>query len=182
MWVSRRQSERRPGGLRPGHGRSRILCALVTVGLAVPGSMSAQEAGQPCTYETCALRLRPSGFFSTSKVVRGVQGVPVAGYRPSQTLQNLFAVEDSASAHYAVFASQYRAASRFNWLGLGLAVGGLILELRADDHPSGWGAGLLAGGYTMFFVANVPRRKAADAFSQAVWWYNRSLPDSTRRR
>jgi len=160
----------------------RVLLAgfLITATVALPAPARSQASEAPCTYEACALRLRPGGWFSGPKVVRGPAGVEVAGYGRRSTFEEMFASSDSAASHYAAFETHDRRADVLGAVAAALGLAATIVELRNDAHPSGWSVGLYAGGITTGLLARLPRRRAHAEFSDAMWWYNRELAEPDR--
>jgi hypothetical protein len=147
---------------------------------AEPAEGLAQQPDEPCSYDTCALRLKSSGWFSRGKVVRGVEEVEVAGYGRSSTLEELFAADDSAAVRYATFARLDRRGNRWGIAGLGLfATGAIASALSEGDTPS-WALGLQIGGVTFQLIGIHHLNRGREAFQEGIWWYNRSLEPAPR--
>ena len=153
-----------------------MLAATAVSALVGPVEVLAQtpSRGDSCSYDECALRIRPGGWFSGNEVVRGREGVPVVDYGRSPVLEDLFASSDSAAFYYSEFSDHDRTGSGLGLIGGAAFVAGIIAH--AGDEP-GWSLGFYAGGLTFGLIASRPRRQARAAFSRAIWWYNRSLPE-----
>lgn len=152
--------------------RFAILCLVLCCGRA-----SAQQPQTPCTYEACALRIVDGGgYFGSQVVVRGRVGYSVAYARRSGTLDELFAVNDSAAAYYARFESHERYADWFGWAGAGLMVSGFVADLLGKGGLFSRSFLLYGGGLTVTYGLAMPQqRKAATDLSSAIWWYNQAL-------
>jgi hypothetical protein len=155
-----------------------MLNRLALLALAICcGTASAQEPQIPCAYEACALRVVDGGgYFGSQVVVRGRQGYSVAVARRSATLEGLFAVNDSAAAHYARFESHERQADWFGWIGTGLMVSGFIADLFGEGGLFSRSFLLYGGGLAVTYGVALPvQRRAVTDLSNAIWWYNQSL-------
>ena len=159
----------------------RAVCVALSV---LPLSLvdgSAQEFPESCTYEVCALRISYPGWFSSPKVVQGVDGAEVFKVGRSDEARELFATIDSAAVHYARFESADRRSSVFGWVGLTLLVAGGVVGATTDT-PNGqarkWFMGLTIGGSALTLASIRPFRRSRTEFSEAVWWYNHALPRS----
>ena len=140
-------------------------------------ALSAQEPGAPCPYDACALRVVDGGgYFGTQVVVRGREGYSVTLARRSATLEDLFAVNDSAASYYARFETHERYADWFGWTGTGLMVAGFIADLLGEGGLFSRSFLLYGGGLAVTYGVALPQqRRAQTDLSSAIWWYNRSL-------
>lgn len=145
---------------------------MVVYGPAPP--LAAQDGGEGCTYTACALRVEPGGFFSRGTIVRGVGGTEVGELDRSAEVEELFQRDDSAAAYFARFSESDRRADWLERLSGALTLAGVGVMIGAGEHEA-WIVGLEAGGFVVGLASNVPRRRASRAFSNAMWWYNRSL-------
>jgi len=138
---------------------------------------AASAQGPACSYEACGLRVVDGGgYFASQVVVRGRQGYSVALARRSTTLDDLFAVSDSAAVHYARFETQDRYADVFGWIGTGLMVSGFVVDLLGEGGLFSRSFLLYGGGLAVTYGVALPaQRRASTALSNAIWWYNRSL-------
>ena len=151
-----------------------LLPTLLVPLLLWPAGAGAQQGSEPCDYDTCALRLAREGWlFSRTKVVQGVEQREVAPYGRSAVLEELFATDEAAAAYYADFARYDRRATRLDRLGAALVLAAMVVEVSSGWERTGWSAGLFLGGAVVGIAANRPRHRAREAFSTAVWWYNR---------
>jgi hypothetical protein len=140
-------------------------------------ALSAQEPLVACPYDACALRVVDGGgYFGTQVVVRGREGYSVAMARRSATLEDLFAVNDSAAAYYARFETRERYSDWFGWTGTGLMVAGFIADLIDEGGLFSRSFLFYGGGLAVTYGIALPlQRRAQTDLSNAVWWYNRSL-------
>jgi hypothetical protein len=146
------------------------------------GAVSAQQGQTPCSYEACALRvIDGGGYFALPFVVRGREGYEVGRVRRSATLDSLFAVSDSAAAHYQRFETHDRYADWFGWVGTGLILSGFVVDLFGDGGLFSKSFLLYGGGLAVTWGVALPaERRASTDLSNAIWWYNQSLAGSPR--
>lgn len=129
-----------------------------------------------CSYDRCALRLNSTLF--RTQLVRGRDAEPVARlglFPPRVTLFEQ--ANDSARNHYRSFRSAQAAGAGLGLAGfVGLTVGFFLVvdERRRVDA----GAALAVGGLALTLGGGLAMRSAGNHLSQAVWWYNRELPQS----
>lgn len=141
---------------------------------------SAQERPTSCSYEECALRVVDGGgYFGQNVVVRGRVGYSVAAARRSDTLEDLFAVNDSAAAYYAEFEVHDRRADWTGWVGTGLMVAGFIADVFGEGGLFSRSFLLYGGGLAVTYGVAIPaQRRASTDLAGAIWWYNQSLRGS----
>jgi hypothetical protein len=150
--------------------------ALLAVVLCCEAA-SAQAPQTSCSYEVCALRVVDGGgYFGTQVVVQGRDGYSVAMVRRSAILENLFAVNDSAAAHYARFATHDRNSDWFGWVGTGLMLSGFVADLLGKGGLFSRSFLLYGGGLAVTYGLALPaQRRASTDLPNAIWWYNQSL-------
>lgn len=167
-----------PSNTHPGIA---TVTRLVLLGLLLwCGAASAQQPQSSCTYETCALRVVDGGgYFAPQVVVRGSEGYSVALARRSETLENVFAVNDSAAAYYARFETRERYADWSGWIGTGLMLAGFIFDIAGEGGFFSRSFFLYGGGLAVTYGVAMPLQgRAGTDLSNAIWWYNRSLLSS----
>jgi hypothetical protein len=155
------------------HRRPRAVLALAALALLLPAApLHAQAAQQPCTYDTCALRVQAPTLTTPQKLVRGADGVEVVKLGLLEpAVAPWLSVSDSAVAHARIYDVLYDRGSIVSMTGTVIAIGAPIL-LRGTMQKiafTGVGVGLSMYGGTLVNQAN-------DALAQAIWWYNRELP------
>jgi hypothetical protein len=158
----------------------RILAVLLAAGASALAAtpLHAQRALQPplatCSYDECALRVEPGGFFGAPTVVRGAGGDRVAGFgRLGPDLTRIVAGADSATAHARVFRPRQRRAGVAGLLAGACTATAVALDAASDANdpaPFTIAAGVL-GVYAGFEA-----RRAARELARAVWWYNQAIP------
>ncbi len=144
--------------------------ALVLLMLAVCPPVATAQAGQDCTYASCALRIRHS-LFST-QLVQGQAERRVASLGLFPPEVPLFAERSDTSArHYAAFRRRHTTGALLALAGsVALAAGVFV-----DD--SDVGLILVAGGGLLGITGGIQATRAQDRLSQAIWWYNRTLAE-----
>jgi len=140
-------------------------------------SAEAQQPQTSCPYAACALRVVDGGgYFGTQVVVRGRAGYSVAPARRSATLEEVFAVNDSAAYYYDRFESRERYADVFGWVATGLFLSGFIADLVGEGGVFSRSALLYGGGLVLTWGVSMPlQRRSQSDLSGAIWWYNQSL-------
>ena len=144
--------------------------------LVQTSAIPAQDVPADCTYETCALRVEPGGWFSSAKLVRGAGAIEIGGRGPSPTLEALLAGNDSAMAHYEDLVVADRRADRSTIVAVMLSGASLAVYVVGDREWNGWSAGLMAGYFGIAIPTAIVRNRASRSLSRALWWYNGSLP------
>jgi len=128
-----------------------------------------RTTSQQCrSYAECALRVEPS-FLYGPRVVRGIEGVPVARLEKlsSAEMMQLFAGSDSASWYGHRFMRTERVSRALTFCGIILAGAGLG---RPDQINA-----LSVGGAALLVVSTPFGNASARYLSRAVWWYNLGL-------
>jgi hypothetical protein len=127
---------------------------------------------ESCSYDACALRVEPGGFFSRPTLVRGLaaERVARAGFRGFD-LQPIVQGADSA-VHYA---RAYRASqTRASISGLTATLLGItaaIVSQSSDDSAVPYTvAASVVGVYTGYEV-----RRSLGRLSRSLWWYNQRV-------
>jgi hypothetical protein len=153
--------------------RIQQLLMAATSGLILSiGSASVISAQDPppCTYETCALRVK-YGVLGTS-IVQGAQEdhlASVAFFPP--TLPQLAERSDSAAIFYSAFRARQNRGMVLTFIGLiGIAVGGALVDTNDD---SSWLA--VMPGLAVTFAGVQQLNSGRERLSRAVWEYNRTL-------
>ncbi len=133
----------------------------------------ADSARANCSYDRCALRLRPR--VSSHQLVQGVAEMPV-GSADSQ-LELFAAAGDSARAHYDKYRSiteSTRQGMRFGRISL---LGAAVLYAASRNKVvRGFSYGLLFLSYGAGHMSVYGAAQAESELDQAIWFYNRSLP------
>jgi hypothetical protein len=149
-----------------------LLLGFLALASVTHGQTAAQEILGCDVFEDCALRVK-YGFLRT-EVVRGTENSRVAriglGTPP---LHELFSRSERAALSFERFRVDHK---RSSWLtivgGIEIAAG---LVARSQDNE-GLAAALSISGFVIEIAAMVFRTRADEHLSQAIWWYNESLP------
>lgn len=152
----------------------RVLLLVSALTAASPAFAQGEPADSLCTYDTCALRVE-SGLFST-RLVRGVEGVPVSGlglFRSS--LSEVVGGSERALEHARVY-DRTRTPAALTALGAGLLLGLGLATAQDDQVSDGVSLGMTLGGLGLTVVSIQLGTRSQRAFSRALWWYNRDLP------
>lgn len=145
-----------------------VLFAL----LATAGAAEAQQTA-PCTYDSCAIRLRFRGT-GDRKIVAGDAAFPVEdGGFFSKNVPVLAAGSDSVRFHYVEYRSH---ATRAAWLGIlgGVAVG-VGASINYDDNKAAV-ISLISSGAILGIISSVNHSRSEEHLQRAIWLYNRDLP------
>ncbi len=151
------------------------LAFLAVLLSATPASAQQPQGG--CTYHSCALRIVDGGgYFGSQVVVRGREGYAVAPARRSGTLEDLFALQDSAAVYYANFETNERYADISGWIGTGLMLTGFVVDVLGEGGFFSKSFLLYGSGLAVTYGVALPmQRRASTGLSAAIWWYNQSL-------
>jgi hypothetical protein len=139
--------------------------------LCVYPPTSAAQTPEGCTYDSCALRLR-YGLFRTHLVQgRAEQQLASLGLFPPAV--PLFAERsDTAARYYASFRRRHTSGAILGLAGAIAVTAGLL----AYDSDNDLGVTLVIGGGLLGIGGGIQATRGRDQLSQAVWWYNRTLP------
>lgn len=152
-----------------------LFLLLAPAALQPAVSQQAPAVAEPCTYDTCALRVE------RGHVLRGMEGVPVRRiglFGPG--LEPLVQGSDRA-VEYARIYDQTRTTSALLTLA-SAAIGGVYgLALINDggrpfQNNDQVRLGAMVAGIGVMFYGTHVQNRAQRAFSRAIWWYNRDLP------
>ncbi len=149
---------------------------LLAFALATVPPAFAQEvpADSLCTYDTCALRVE-SAFLGT-RLVRGIEGVPVAGVGLfGSNLSEVVGSSERALEHARIY-DRTRTPAVLTALGAGLLLGFGAATAQDDQVSDGVSLGMTLGGLGLTVVSIRLGSQSQRAFSRALWWYNRDLP------
>jgi len=152
---------------------ARIVLRIALGLLCVRAPVSAAQTPEPCTYNTCALRLR-HGLFSV-QLVQGRDQRPVSSVGWFPPALPLFAERsDTAAQYYASFRRRHASGTVLSLAGAVALAAGLI----AYDSDNDLGLGLFIGSALLGIGGAVQTVRAREQLSRAVWWYNRTLGTS----
>ena len=150
------------------------LATLVAAPAAAQEPRILTPGGQPCSYDTCVLRVE-DGWFSR-KLVRGPEGTVVARLGiGGPSLASVVAISDSALAHARRYQSAQRTGAILTTVGsLGTiaAVVALNLEDRDVDDEA---LAVNVAGLAVWIVGNTYLYKARRELGRSLWWYNRTV-------
>ncbi|CAN5166510.1 hypothetical protein BH24GEM2_BH24GEM2_12800 [soil metagenome] len=160
----------------PKSGIAVAFALLFTFAAYKPAAgQQAFPAPEPCTYDTCALRVE------SSYIVRGREGTHVRRiglFGPG--LEPLVQGSERA-VEYARIYDQARTPMALLTVASALAGGIYGLALIEDGCPFENNdvvrRGALVAGIGVMFYGTHVRTQAQRAFSRALWWYNRDLPE-----
>ena len=153
-------------------GEDRLRRAMWWYNREFPRTVT-DSARANCSYDRCALRIRPR--MSSHQLVQGVAEMPV-GSADSQ--RELFAAAgDSARAHY----DRYRAITESSRRGVRVGrislLGAVVLAAASRNKVvRGFSYGLLFVSYGAGHMSVYGAAQAESELDQAIWFYNRSLP------
>ena len=160
--------------------RSHFARAVLLASLVAPISMSAQvgavRAPTGCTYESCAVRIEPGGFFSGPKLLRGRAGERIGSLGMfGGGVDSLLAGPDSAAAYARRYVSNIRPASTLGLLG---TLAFIVASVRSDGYrdTDGTTTAIALTGAGLAIVAAPFAMRASRSLSRAVWYYNSVLP------
>jgi hypothetical protein len=161
----------------PKSGIALAFALLFTFAAYKPAAgQQAPPAPGPCTYDTCALRVE------SAYIVRGTEGTHVRRiglFGPG--LEPLVQGSERAVEHARIYD---QARTPLAILTLASAVIGGIYGLaliddgeRPFENNDQVRRGALVAGIGVMFYGSHVRIRAQRAFSRALWWYNRDLPE-----
>lgn len=151
------------------HSRACVQLVLLLLGVCPPASMA--QTPESCTYASCALRLRHSLF--SMQLVQGEDQHRVASLGLFPPAVSLFADRsDTAAQYYASFRRRHTGGVLLSLAGTIAMAAGLV----AYDNNDDLGVALVVGGGLLGIGGGIQATRAREQLSQAVWWYNRTLP------
>ena len=154
--------------------RVAILLSLLLLGADIQG-IAAQDG--PCTYDQCALRLKPAAF--GPRLVRGLNETSVAHFVfLAPRLDSLMQRSDSAMRYYSLFRARNNRGFWLSLAGLGLFGAGYLIY-AVDRDLEGPAVAVSIAGAATWIVGVITQGRSRDPFSKAIWWYNRSLSHSS---
>ena len=145
--------------------RSLLLVVLFAVS---PQILHSQES---CTYDRCALRVE------VGNIVVGKDGAEKYRLRAFSTprLEERLALSDSALTHYRVFTRNHVSGNVWSLIG-GLTLGfGLVSGFDDTGVSTEVAIGATVVGTIATLIGSGKTRRAQNALSRSVWWYNRDL-------
>lgn len=149
--------------------RAALVLSLLAGG--VTAVAEAQQAG-PCSYATCAVRLRYRGI-GDRRLVQGEAGTVVdKGGVWSRRIPLFEAGSDSVRFHYMEYRSH---ATRAGWLAiLGATAVSVGATIDYDDDKA-LKIGVIGSGFIVGIIASINKSRSEDHLQQAIWLYNRDL-------
>lgn len=132
----------------------------------------------PCTYDSCALRMKGSTLLA------GRDGLEVTsfGFLSAPKLRPWIEVSDSAASYALIVEHDYVSGQALTLSGILLALGGLVAIQGWNESSARWiGVGATAASLPMFLIGGRKVRRARDAMGSAIWWYNCTLADASDR-
>jgi hypothetical protein len=154
-----------------------ILVALLAPPTAISGQWAPKEVPGQEVFDRSALRLRHRLF--RAEVVRGSESISVAriglGTPP---LGDLFSRSDEATLSFDEFRKDHKRGSWLTVLG-GLELLGSLVARSQDSED--WAMALSISGVVIEGAGMIFRTRADEHLSQAIWWYNASLPKGSVR-
>jgi len=133
----------------------------------------ADSARANCSYDRCALRIRPQVW--SQQLVQGVAEMPV-GSADSQ-LELFAAAGDSARAHYHTYQSLTQSTRQgMRFARIALLGGAVLYPASRNKIVRGVSYGLLFLSYGAGHMSLYGAAQAESELDQAIWFYNRSLP------
>jgi hypothetical protein len=166
--------------IRPARPRAAAALALALAsGALAPAAAVAQDptrvvtpTGQPCSYDSCALRVE-DGWFSR-RLVRGPEGTVVARLGiGGPSLAGIVQLSDSAVAHARRYQSAQRTGDVVSLLG---TIGSIAALVALDDDTStGEVVAVNVGAAVVFAIGQGFHIRARRELSRSLWWYNRAV-------
>ena len=157
-------------------GRPYLLAASLAAGVMALNLTPASAQAPDCTYDRCALQLR-GGFWGV-RVLHGRNQEPIARVGLFSSRISVFATaSDSVQWHYRFFRSRKAAGTALQFLGLAATTVGLVI-IADQQESSAAGSIFVFGGLGLSVGGSISLQGASNHLSQAIWWYNRGLPNS----
>jgi len=151
----------------------RPLIAFILLGLGIP---SARAQGSPCTYDSCALRVR-TRFFSGVSIVQGHGARRVAKVGMfTPRVDVLAGGSDSVRTHYQAFRFHHNNGGALTLVGALAAgvAGGLAANNYEHRKAAVWS--LLGVSLVCSLSGGAQLAAGNDQLQQSIWFYNRELP------
>ena len=155
----------------------RIFLALATLAIAA-APLAAQPTPVPpiaeCSYDACALRVEPGGFFSRPRLLRGVNAEPVARFGiAGPDLAALVAGSDSAVAHALAFRPHQIRAGVAGLASTIAAAAAIVIGWNDVNDNNLWPLSIASLGLGVY--AGYEARLAQREVARSVWWYNQRV-------
>lgn len=151
---------------------------LAAATLATPAA--AQEprmvmpGGQPCSYDSCVLRVE-DGWFSR-KLLRGPEGTVVARLGlGGPSLASVVAISDSAVVHARRYQSAQRTGSILTTVGSVGTIAAVIALNLQDRDVDDEAIAVNVAGLAVWIAGNSYLYKARRELGRSLWWYNRAV-------
>jgi hypothetical protein len=159
--------------------RPLAAAAAVVLAAVTPATAAAQDstriltpAGQPCSYDSCALRVE-DGWFSR-RLVRGPEGTTVARLGlGGPSLASVVQLSDSAVTHARRYQSAQRAGDIISLVGTVGSIAALVA--LDDDSDASQTIAINVGSAVVFAIGQGFHIKARRELSRSLWWYNREV-------
>lgn len=146
----------------------RIALLLTCAGAS---HLHGQRALPPCSYDECALRIKPATFTKPEALVSGQRDsvlVQLGLFKPAVT--SFMVRSDSAVVYSRIYDRLYDTAGVITIVGTALTIGAPII-FEGTLRKIGW----TAIGIGVSIYGGVLTNRANNALSQAIWWHNREL-------
>ena len=148
-----------------------LVALAMLLSVVMAADARAQTDASQCRYDECALRISPGSFTQSPALLRGRDGQRVAQLGLFQEpVTPHFAQSDSARA----YALEY---DRLFDRGGVLSGAGTIVAVLAPIvlHGTLRQVAFTAVGVGLSAYGSVVTKRADEALSTAVWWYNRDM-------
>ena len=132
--------------------------------------------GQPCSYDSCVLRVE-DGWFSR-KLVRGPEGTAVARLGlGGPSLESVVAISDSAVAHARRYRSAQTTGSILTTIGSLGTIAAVVALNQRDTDMDDEALAVNVAGLAVWMVGNGFLYKARRELERSLWWYNRTVTE-----
>jgi hypothetical protein len=147
------------------------LLLFVLLMVAAPAAAVHGQAPQPCTWDTCALRIQAPSLTTPMRLVRGSDNEEVVRLGLMQpAVAPWVSLSDSAVAYARIYDVQFDRGSIISLTGTVIAIAAPILMEGTMQKIAFTGVGI---GFSV--VGGMVTNRANEALSRSVWWYNREL-------
>ena len=159
--------------------RAQLTTAALATVVLVGSDLSAQRTPpappppvESCSYDACALRVDPGGFFSRPTLRRGIAGERVerAGFTGFD-LPRLVQGSDSAMHYARAYRTSAKRAGVAGLVGGLLAITAVVVSESTDASAAPYSVAATALGFYTGFEA----RRALGGLSRSLWWYNQRV-------